>query len=491
MVFEKDKNNEWDDSMGMTMEEFDQAISGSFAGDDLHAGDKVTGTIISISETSVFLDISAKSEGIIALEEFVDEDGKLTIKLGDEISATVIRIGNEIQLSHKMRKRDQTLEMLREAYSGQIAVEGRVNGVNKGGFEISLGDKEAFCPVSQIDIDYVEDPNIHTGCSYHFLITKMDPKGRNIVVSRTKLLEEERAKLALDTMKTLEPGIIVSGEIRRITDFGAFVDIGGVDGLVHISQLSWDRVHHPSEIVETGQEVQVKVLKIDPDSKRIALSIREVMQKPWDEFVGSEIIEGNLYKGKVSRVEHFGAFVRLKPGLEGLLHISELKYGQRINHPSEIVSVDDVVEVKIIGLDQEKQRISLSLKQTGSDPWDLHATSLVADTYLQAEIARVKKAGVEVLLDSNLLGFVPASMSSVSQGESLQNTYKPGDSVRVRIVEADRETRRLILEIVNAETEQNKTDVAKYLAETPSQTNQGFGNLGAALQKAMNKKDNK
>ena len=483
------RNNDWDDSMGMTMEEFEQALSGSFAGDDLNPGDKVTGTVISISETTVFLDINAKSEGLIALEEFVDEDGKLTLKPGDEVSATVVRTGDEIKLSHRMRKQDQTMEMIREAYRNKIAVEGRVADQNKGGFDITLGGTRAFCPVSQIDIQYVEDPSTYVGASFHFLITQMDPKGKNIVVSRSRLLNQERARLKEETMASLEPGMIRDGEVRRITNFGAFVDIGGVDGLVHISQMSWDRVSDPNAVVEVGQEVRVKVLKIEQGTGKIALSMREASEKPWDEFIGSEIIEGNTYPGEVSRVEHFGAFVRLKPGLEGLLHISELKYGQRVNHPSEIVSPGDLINVKVINLDEENQRISLSMKQTEADPWTLNAQNLKVDSVLSVEVSKVKGSGLEVLIDNSLLAFIPASLSEVGQGEKLQNVYNQGDAVKARVVEVNQETRRLILEVVDENAEQSKTDVADYLAKASQGKEGGFGNLGSVLQKALDKKN--
>lgn len=484
----KKQMTDWDNSSDMTMEEFDQAISASFAGDDLRPGDKVTGTIISISESTVFLDINAKSEGIIALEEFVDEEGTLTVRPGDEVNATVIRTGDEIQLSFRMRKRDQTLEMLREAHNGQIAVEGRVEQVNKGGFDISLGGTSAFCPVSQIDTVYVEEPAAYLHGTYHFLITKMDPKGRNIVVSRSRLLEIERAKAAQETLKNLKPGAILSGEVRRIADYGAFVDIGGIDGMVHISQISWDRLKHPSDALVVGQEVRVKVMKIDGDTQRISLSMREVQEKPWDEFVGSEIMEGNTYPGEVMRVEHFGAFVKLKPGLEGLLHISELKYGRRINHPSEVVSPGDSVFVKVIGLDHDKHQISLSMKQTGTDPWELNAAQLIPENLLFVEIAKIKSVGLEVTVDNSLVGFIPASLSGVGPGESLTSAFTVGDTIRVKVVEADQSSRRLIFEVSDAEKEETAADINSYMADSRNTEQASFGSLGALLQKALDKK---
>ncbi|MBN1879200.1 S1 RNA-binding domain-containing protein [bacterium] len=488
----KDKNKiEWDDSMDMTMEEFDQAISGSMISEEVRPGEKVTGIVIAISESSVFIDINAKSEGIIALEEFVDPEGALTVKRGDTITATVTHVGDEIQLSYKMRKRDQSIDMLREAYAGRIPVEGRVESLNKGGFEVSLGDKKAFCPISQIDIDFVEDPNKYMGANYHFYITQIDPKGRNIVVSRAQYLKEERQKEAEITMTRLAVGAIVTGEVRRVADFGVFVDLGGVDGLVHISQLSWDRVTHPSQLVSVGQTVHVKVIQIDPETNRIGLSMREAEENPWDIHVGTDIIEGNSYLGEVMRVENFGAFVRLKPGLEGLVHLSELRWGQRVNHPSEVMKTGDQVLVKVIGIDQEKHRLSLSLKQIEEDPWTLLAPSLTTGTVLSGTITAVKPNGLEVKIDNGPLGFIPGSKTGVGQGENIRTSFKDGQTIQTRVVEADPDTRRLILEVVDLDAEQQKLDVRQYLTETGTETSTGFGSLGSKLQKAMEKKQRK
>lgn len=491
MVKNNKQNNEWDNSMDMTMEEFEAAVSNSMVGDDVRPGEKVTGIVIAVSESSVFLDINAKSEGVIALEEFVDAEGTLTVKRGDKITATVMHVGDEIRLSCKMRKRDQSIEMLRDAYAGRIAVEGRVEAANKGGFEISLGDKKAFCPISQIDIDYVEDPNRFIGANYHFYITQFDPKGRNIVVSRSQFLKEEREQQAEKTLAGLIPGMIVDGEIRRLTDFGVFVDIGGVDGLVHISHLSWDRVDHPSKLVAVGQKVRVKILQIDPETRRISLSMREAEANPWDSHVGTDIIEGNTYQGEVMRIENFGAFVRLKPGLEGLVHLSEMRWGQRVNHPSEIIKSGDSVLVKVIGIDPEKHRISLSLKQIEDDPWIQLGEQLQEGKLLETSVGSVKPSGLEVIIGSSLRGWIPISKSGLGQGENIRTAFKDGQTLHCRIIEADRESRRLVLEVIDPNAEQTQTDIQQYLTDNRSSGSAGFGSLGSKLQKAIEKKQQK
>lgn len=483
---DRKKKQDWDAAMDMTMEEFEQALNETVAGDTLAPGDKITGRIISMSETTVFLDIGGKSEGVIPIEEFLEDDGSLNIHPGDEVQVTVTHAGEDIRLSYRMRRRDQSLEMLREAASSDIPVEGRVESSNKGGFDVRLGEHRAFCPISQIDTDYVENPSAYVGQTYHFLITRMERK--DIVVSRARLLAKEREQAARETLQRLEPGMITDGTVRRITDFGAFVDIGGIEGLVHISHVSWDRVNHPGDVLSDGQTVRVKILKMDPENKRISLSIREAQEPPWEMYVGTEILEGNTYPGEVTRIEHFGAFIRLKPGLEGLLHISELSWKHRVNHPSEMLAIGDTIRVKVIQLDPENHRISLSLKQTDSDPWDTHRDQLTAGSVLAADVNRVKSAGLDVVIGTDLIGFVPASKTGIGQGESLQNSFNPGDTVRVRVVDADRGTRRLILEIVDMQTEAIEQDVSDYLSQKNSGNTGGFGNLGAALQQALNKK---
>lgn len=358
---------EWDDSFGMSMEEFNQAISDSTLVNTVRPGDKISGKIVAISETTVFVDVNAKSEGIIPIEEFIDENGQLNINLGDIITATVVFSDDEIRLSYRMRKKDQSLEMIQEAFRSKIPVEGRVEKANKGGFDISLGNINAFCPISQIDLEHVDNPDFYVGATYHFHILQMDNHGKNIVVSRTKYLEDERQKFAREILRNLSVGDTVTGYVKRITDFGVFVDIGGIDGLVPISHISWERVHHPSEIISENQEIKAKVLEINSETKQISLSMKDAILSPWEQYVGTDIIENGIYSGQVVRYEKFGAFIRLKPGLEGLLHISEIEADRKINHPSDILKIGTVIQVKVIEIDTEKHRLSLSMTQQEPD----------------------------------------------------------------------------------------------------------------------------
>jgi small subunit ribosomal protein S1 len=478
------QNIEWDDSADMTMEEFDQAISGALIPTEPQPGDKVSGKVIALSETSVFVDINAKSEGVMAIEEFVNTDGTLTVTIGEIITATVIQVSDEIRLSHRMRKKDQTFEMIQEAFSGGIPVEGHVTGTNKGGLDVSLGEFRAFCPVSQIDIDHVDDPSIFVGNSFHFSITRMDSKGRNIIVSRSKYLKDERQKKARETLARIKIGDIANGQIRRIAEFGIFVDIGGIDGLVHVSRLSWDRISNPNEIFNTGENVRVKILDINHESGQISLSIRDAMPSPWDNYIGTEIIEGGTYYGEVVRIENFGAFVRIRPGLEGLLHISEIDWDQRIRHPSDRLKNGDVILVKVIGIDTDQQRISLSLKQVQSDPWP---DDMSEGSVFEASVLNIRTQGLEVVLADGLTGFVPISKTGIASNASLRNSFKTDQSVTVKVLEGDRQKRRIILEIIDASAVQTADDVQKYLLNSDENSSRGFGSLGGRLQQALNK----
>ncbi len=481
-----------DDDMDLSMEEFEKALEDSFVDNEIQAGDKVSGRIVSMGETDVFLDIGAKSEGILPVEEIIDENGKLLFTMGDRIDVTVLKVSDEIHLSYKMRKKDQSREILQEAFNNRIPVQGRVTGVNKGGFDIDLGGQRAFCPISQIDTEFVEDPQKYNGHTFHFIITKYDSHGRNMVVNRSVLLKEEAAEKARETLKNLKPGLIMTGVVKRLQPFGVFVDIGGIDGLAHISELSWDRINDPAEILKVGDSVPVKILSIEDNGKRISLSIRATQTHPWDQHIGIDIQEGKTYPGVVMRIEKFGAFIKLMPGIEGLLHISDMTWGKKIHHPKEILDVGDSISVQILGIDEENRRISLGIKQLQMDPWDEMADRLIPGNSVEADISAIKPAGMEVLIGKDLVGFIPASMSGVPRGEKLVNAFKPGQTITAIISEADRESRRIILSISNTEGAEEDRHYQEYLEETNQKTEPNdekpIGSFGQLLARAMEKK---
>jgi len=332
-------------------------------------GDKVKGTVISIQNEFVFVDLGAKTEGMVEVEELTDADGNLSVGIGDAIEISVSGEDEDtgtLLLGTRQARQARGSEGLRQAFEQRTPVEGRVTGVIKGGVEVVISGERAFCPASQIDIQYIEDLESFVGEKLAFRITKFEGgKHINLVVSRRALLEEERRTLASDTRASLEVGAVMQGTVSSIKDFGAFVDLGGMEGMVHISELSVGRVEHPKELLAVGQVVEVSVLRIEKTDnpkqpERIALSIRALEKDPWQD-VQSQYPVGTLVPGKVVRIQAFGAFVELAPGVDGLVHISELGSERRITHPQEVVTVGDQVHATVLGVDMDKRRISLSL----------------------------------------------------------------------------------------------------------------------------------
>jgi small subunit ribosomal protein S1 len=330
---------------------------------DFTPGDTVSGVVLKISKDSVFIDLGGKSEGIADIDEFRDKDGKLTLKEGDKVELKVAYLRDGIRLSKAIKIHGaEAIEMLREAQKNQIPVEGRVASVNKGGFEIDISGTRAFCPVSQIDLQFCEKPEEHIGARYQFRITEIKEKGKNIVLSRRALLQEEQDKKIRDILANLKPDLEFEGKVTKLADFGAFVDIGGIEGMVHISEISHARINLPSEVLQVGQKVKVKILKMEPGKggrPKISLSIKALEQGPWEK--GFRFKEGEVISGTVSRLADFGAFVEVASGVDGLVHLSEISY-ERVSHPSRLLKEGDRVDVLVLRIDEEKRRISLSIK---------------------------------------------------------------------------------------------------------------------------------
>jgi small subunit ribosomal protein S1 len=351
-------------------EEFAQLLAASEADQarDPEVGDKVTGTIIQIDEGEAFVDCGARSELAIATAELKDDQGVLQYQVGDNLTAHVQAVDGEKQLTLSLVLRDSNLEALQQAYRDGTPLSGTVKETNKGGFTVDLSGRRAFCPFSQIDLRRATEPEAFVGQTYSFRIIELAEDGRNIVVSRRSLLQEEREQLATQTRDSLELGNVHDGVVTRLAPFGAFVDIGGIEGLVHISQISHQRIPDPSSVLQVGQQVKVKVLEIQNlgqgRKERISLSIKALSEDPWP-ATARQLQIGSDVTGRVTRLVDFGAFIELQPGVEGLVHISELA-PHRIYHPQEVVEVDEEVTVRILDVDLDRRRISLSLKETRS-----------------------------------------------------------------------------------------------------------------------------
>ena len=356
---------------------FDASEASQSADGGLSVGDVARGTVVSIDRDSVFVDLGGKSEGVLERSQVLDDDGELTVAVGDEVEARVVDTGERsgvVVLRRSLGRGADAADELATAFEHGIPVEGVVAAVNSGGFYVQVAGNRAFCPVSQMDLRYVEDPSVFVGQRHQFRITRFEAGRRgaaNIVVSRRALLEEEAAERSAETRKRLEVGAVFHGTVRRIEKFGAFVDIGGIEGLLHVSELGFARVRHPSEVLAEDQVVEVQVVKIeatddDKQRERIGLSLKSLAKDPWDDIADIAPV-GRAVTGTVRKVEAFGAFVELAEGIDGLVHVSEMGGGERIAHARKVVDVGDRVTATVVSVDRERRRIALSIDRAKNE----------------------------------------------------------------------------------------------------------------------------
>jgi len=449
---------------------------------DLTPGDRVRGMIVGITSDHVLVDVGGKSEGFVPRRELEGADG-LTVNIGEELEAQVVMIeGDGVHLSVGAVRAHQLSEQLEAAAANNLPVKGSVVGYNKGGLEVKLGSRRAFCPASQVSRDFSEDLSQHVGQSYTFLITRYDPTGRRIVVSRRAWLEREAKELASQTRQLLEVGAVLAGTVRKLTEFGAFVDLGGVDGLVHVSEVSWDRIDKPSDRLTEGQAVQVKILKIDSSRDRIGLSIRQAEGDPWEE-VGKTFVEGETYTGRVTRLTDFGAFVELSKGLEGLVHVSEVDW-KRIKRPHDVLSEGQEVSVRLLEVDKKRKRLGLSIKQaTGEDPWAM-VNDLTVGNEIEVTVEKVADFGVFCTIKAGVTGLMPSSMTDTPRGTNLKRAFRVGQTIKVFVHEIDKRRRKVTL-TKRISNEGGSQDYKAYLKQQKKEQGSGFGSLAAALSDAL------
>jgi small subunit ribosomal protein S1 len=453
---------------------------------DVRVGDKVKGEIISIGKDAVFLDIGAKIDGVAEKQALLDEIGDFPCKVGDELTLFVTaRTESEIHLSPAVAGIVGE-HLLKEAYENRIPVEGKVTGTCKGGFDVEILKRRAFCPVSQLDLSFIENPEVHIGEIGRFLITRLEGGGKNIVVSRRKLLAMEQEAAQKAFFETLQPDAVLEGRVTRVVPYGAFVEIGpGVEGMVHVSELSWSRVSTPQDAVAPGDGVRVKVLDIGegqkPGQKKISLSIKQVDLNPW-ETVRDRFRAGARVRGKVTRCAPFGAFVEIAPGIEGLVHISELSYTRRVTKPEEVVQPGETVSVLIKDIDAEKRRISLSLREAEGDPWVEFTEKLKVGRTVSGTLEKKESFGFFVTLAPGVTGLLPKSKISRAADPSAIERLRAGDAVSVTLEAIDLQNRRISLSTAD---DGDVEDWKKYTGAGPSP---GMGNLGEELRRAMAKK---
>jgi small subunit ribosomal protein S1 len=425
-------------------------------------GTVVKGRVIAIEGDAAVIDVGLKSEGRVPLKEFAVSEPAL--KVGDSVEVYLERIedkNGEAQLSREKARREEAWVQLEKSFAANERVTGQIFGRVKGGFTVDLGGAVAFLPGSQVDIRPVRDITPLLGSPQPFQILKMDRSRGNIVVSRRAVLEESRAEARSELVANLKEGQILTGVVKNITDYGAFVDLGGVDGLLHVTDIAWRRINHPSEALTVGQTVKVQVIRFNLETQRISLGMKQLEADPW-EGVELKYPAGAKFRGRVTNITDYGAFVELEPGVEGLVHVSEMSWTKKNVHPGKIVSTSQEVEVMVLDVDPQKRRISLGLKQTLQNPWEVFAEEHPVGSELEGEVRNITEFGLFVGLPGDIDGMVHLSDIDWNQpGEEAIGRYRKGETVRVKVLDIDVEKERISLGIKQLEADPFQAGIGK------------------------------
>ena len=444
----EDKEMQDENEMEMQDDEFEESFEELLkdyeqGGFDLKRNDVVQGTIVQVNPDSVVVDVGYKSEGVISLREFADEKGKINVKVGDVYD--VLFGGGEsdsglIVLSKEKADRQKIWNSLEE----DAVVEGRIVSRIKGGLSVDIG-VNAFLPGSQVDLRPVRNLDKVIGQTFDFKIIKLNKRRGNIVLSRRVLLENERELLRAETLKTLEENQVIEGIVKNLTDYGAFIDLGGIDGLLHITDMSWGRVKHPSDILVVGDKINVKVLKFDKEKERVSLGLKQITPDPWLDVEAKYPIETKV-TGKVVSLTDYGAFIELEEGVEGLIHVSEMSWTKRVKHPNKVLSIGDEVESVVLALDSSNRRISLGLKQIEPNPWDVIGEKFPVGTVIEGQVKNITDFGIFVGVDEGIDGLVHISdLSWTKRIKHPSEVFKKGDLVKAVVLNIDRENERFSL----------------------------------------------
>jgi len=436
-------------------------------------GEMLRGQIVSISGDDAFVSYGGPSEAVMATAEL---DG---LDVGDNVEGTVVRTSPEIRISRKLAKGKASLDQLRQMYENRLPVEGKVAARNKGGFDVNVSGLRAFCPLSQIALGKIENPDAFIGQSFEFRVTELSDDGRRIVVSRAALMKEAAAARAEETRKAIVPGAELTGKVKTLTPFGAFVDLGGVDGLLHVSEMSRRRVTDPKEIVAIGQEVRVKVIKVDNNGKRISLSMKDQEPDPWSD-VADRFTPGTPFTGRILRSTDFGFFVEVEPGLDGLVHLSQLPLGVKAGDPS--IAIGSTVSGWIREVDPSKKRLSLSLREVAiNDPWETVSQRYPIGKVVEGVIDHSGPPGIFIQLEPGLTGLVP---NSEITGEVSKN---PGDKLVVRVMSVDPGRKRISLSHDAAKAAAERDEYVKFMDDQKAD-NEGKSAMALAFEKALGNK---
>ncbi len=436
--------------MANTMEEFEALLNESFEMDTPAEGSVVKGKVISIEAGQAIIDVGYKMEGRVDLKEFANPGEDAELAVGDTVEVFLRQVENakgEAVISREMARREEAWDRLEKAYADEIRVDGAIFGRVKGGFTVDLGGAVAFLPGSQVDVRPVRDAGPLMGLKQPFQILKMDRRRGNIVVSRRAILEESRAEQRAEVIGNLTEGQEVDGVVKNITEYGAFVDLGGVDGLLHVTDMAWRRVNHPSEILTIGETIKVQVIKINKETHRISLGMKQLQEDPWD-AVEAKFTLGSVHQGRVTNITDYGAFVELEAGVEGLVHVSEMSWTKKNVHPGKIVSTSQEVEVMVLEIDSAKRRVSLGLKQTQRNPWEVFAETHPEGTEVEGEVKNITEFGLFIGLEGDIDGMVHLSdLTWEGRGEDVIGDFRKGDVVKAKVAEVDVEKERISLSI--------------------------------------------
>ncbi len=437
-------------SLNPTREDFEFLLAESYSDNPATEGSVVKGRIVSIENDFAIIDVGLKTEGKIAIKEFAQPGKAPEVKPGDTVEVYLERIENalgEAVLSRDKARREEAWTRLEQMSNKNERVEGVIFGRVKGGFTVDLGGAVAFLPGSQVDVRPIRDVGPLMNVPQPFQILKMDRRRGNIVVSRRAIMEETRAEQRSELVQNLAEGQVVEGVVKNITDYGAFVDLGGIDGLLHVTDIAWKRVNHPSDVLHVGQTLKVQIIRINPETQRISLGMKQLDKDPW-EIVTERYPIGARVKGKVTNITDYGAFVELEDGIEGLIHVSEMSWTKKNVHPGKILSTSEGVEVQVLDIDSAKRRISLGLKQTQRNPWEAFADKHPQGSNVEGEIKNITEFGLFIGLDGDVDGIVHLSdIDWKRSGEEAIKDFKKGDRVKARVLDVDREKERISLGI--------------------------------------------
>ena len=433
-----------------TMEEFEALLNDSFEIDTPKEGSVVKGKVIAIEAGQAIIDIGYKMEGRVDLKEFANPGESADIEIGKEVEVFLDRVENsrgEASVSREKARREEAWDRLEKAHADETRVDGAIFGRVKGGFTVDLGGAVAFLPGSQVDVRPVRDAGPLMGIKQPFVVLKMDRRRGNIVVSRRAILEESRAEQRAEVVGNLAEGDTVDGVVKNITEYGAFIDLGGVDGLLHVTDMAWRRVNDPREVLTIGETIKVQVIKINKDTHRISLGMKQLEEDPWNIVANKYTLE-SVHTGKVTNITDYGAFVELEAGVEGLVHVSEMSWTKKNVHPGKIVSTSQEVEVMVLEIDSVKRRVSLGLKQTIRNPWEVFSESFPEGSEIEGEVKNITEFGLFIGLENDIDGMVHLSdISWDGNGEESLGRFKKGDSVKAVVTEIDIEKERVSLSI--------------------------------------------